>query len=373
LRQRALQEGEFIDFGVVMEGEQTLVELCRGQGSGSIPGLIHRQGEDILYNGDRPFVENLEAVPFPTFERFELEKYSVKEIPIVSSRGCPYSCIFCPVKLAIGRRYRARSAQSVAEEIEYWYYRGYRRFDFVDDNFTLLNERVYQVCDEIEKRGLEGLRLHCGNGIRADRVDRKLLERMRGVGFDYIAFGVEAGNNKVLARLKKGETIEVVERAIKDACDLGYEVTLFFLLGSPGETREDVMDSVALAQRYPVADVRFYNIIPFPGTELAEWLAENCYFLRQPEDYLSDSSAWIDDPLFITPEMGYGERKRLRRYVSQVTRSVFRRRIQRKLGRYGPLGKVGATFYCSDLMQKLVTSNQSVNRLVKKLAGRLAR
>ena len=82
------------------------------------------------------------------------------------------------------------------------------RFNFGDDNLTFFKDRVYEICDEIEKRGMNDLDIRCGNGIRADRVDRALLKRMREVGFSYLAFGVEAGNNRILGILKKGEKIE---------------------------------------------------------------------------------------------------------------------------------------------------------------------
>ncbi len=129
---------------------------------------------------------------------------------------------------------RVRCAENVLDEIEYWYERGYRKFNFVDDNFTFYSDRVHEICDGIERRGLNNLKFTCTNGIRADRVDRQLLTRMKEVGFYYIAFGVEGGNEKILKSLKKGETMEPIKRAIKDVCDLGYEVMLFFLVGSPG-------------------------------------------------------------------------------------------------------------------------------------------
>lgn len=321
LRTKVLQECLNIDYGITLEGEQTIVELCHGDVPDSqIKGLLYREPSgQVVYTGDRKLIEDLDANGFPTYSRFELDKYP-RRITIVTSRGCPYQCIYCPAPLAIGDRFRMRSPNSVVDELEYWYKRGYREFEIADDNFTLQRNRVSEICDEIRRRGLSGLRISCGNGIRADRVDRGLLIQMRDVGFHYISFGVEAGNNRVLKRLKKGESIEAIERAISDACALGYRVTLFFLLGSPDETEADVEESVRLALRYPVYDVRFYNLIPFPGTELYDWVITNHYFVEQQEgyEYLNNASHWINNPIFQTPELPREERKKLYQWANNT-------------------------------------------------------
>ena len=143
---------------------------------------------------------------------------------------------------------------------------------------------------------------------------------MKEVGFSYVAFGVEAGNNKVLKALNKGEDIESIEKGIKDACEIGFRVHLFFLLGSPSETEEDVKDSVRLALRYPVEHVRFYNILPFPNTVLYNRLIEEGRFVRNPEFHLNDSSHWVFSPVFETPELSSKERVRLLRWANDVTK-----------------------------------------------------
>ncbi len=97
-------------------------------------------------------------------------------------------------------------------------------------------ERVIEVCEEIKRRNFKGIELNCNNGIRADSVNYEILKHMMDAGFKYLAFGVEAGNNKILKNINKGETIEVTEAAIKNVLDLGFKVTLFFIVGFPGET-----------------------------------------------------------------------------------------------------------------------------------------
>lgn len=173
LREKVLEECSVIDYGITLEGERTIVELCNS--CISMPQtkglLFRRESGEITYTGDREFIVDLDANGFPTYSRFELDRYP-RRINIVTSRGCPYQCIYCPVQKAIGERFRARSPGSIADEFEHWYSRGYREFEIADDNFTLQRNRVSEICAELKRRGLSGMRIACGNGIRADRVDK---------------------------------------------------------------------------------------------------------------------------------------------------------------------------------------------------------
>ena len=372
LREKVLKDCPAIDFGVTLEGEKTLLELCQGEDIINIKGLIYRdQKENICYLSDQEFIDPLDLVPFPRYEKFDLKKYP-KVITIASSRGCPYACIYCPVKRAIGRSLRVRNASNVVDEFEYWYRRGYRDFSFADDNFTFYQERVYQICDEITERKLVGLRIRCGNGIRADKVTKDLLKKMKEVGFYHLAFGVEAGNDRILKNIKKGTHLKVIKQAIKNACDLDFEVTLFFLIGSPGETWGDFLDSIKLAREYPVMRVSFYNLIPFPHTELYDWAKKNNYFTIPPERYLNDASGWVNQPLFATPEFSLEQRKKAYNYDQEfIKKEIFPRVKERniwltkqKLKDYyrisGPLADIISWIYNIDLLQ------HKLGKLIKK-------
>jgi radical SAM superfamily enzyme YgiQ (UPF0313 family) len=325
LREKVLNECRAVDFGITLEGEEAIVELCRDEKPlREIRGLLFRDNAGgITYTGDRDFIYDLDRIGFPKYAKAELDKYP-RFVNIVTSRGCPYDCIYCPVQATIGRKFRIRNAASIAEEIQFWFDKGYREIGIADDNFSLIKERAFALCDEIEKRKMKGLKISCGNGLRADRVDRKLLSRMKEVGFWYIAFGVEAGNNRILVNLRKGEKIETIEQAIKDACELDYRVTLFFLLGSPGESKADIDDSLRLVKKYPVYDARFYNLIPFPNTALYDWASKNNYFRKDPDKFISEASHWVNDPVFETPEMSLLQRKKLHQWANnQAMRYTF--------------------------------------------------
>ncbi|HZD60849.1 MAG TPA: radical SAM protein [Anaerolineae bacterium] len=365
LKTKVLEDCPELDYGVIFEGEDALSELCLGDDVRGIKNLIHRSDGAIVQNEQREFKMNLDELSWPRYEKFELEKY-VPEVEIYSSRGCPHECIFCPNRL-ISPIYRARSPKHVVDEMQYWYEKGYRQFNFDDDNFNYVRSRVFAICDEIERRGLKNLFLRCSNGIRADRADREMLVRMKEVGFHYIAFGADAGNNRMLEIVKKGETIEDIERAVKNACELGYDTKLLFVVGTPQEAWDDVEDKVRLSRKYPVKDVHFYNIIPYPGTELFDWIKEKGYFLRDPADYLNDVSVLENTPVFETPELPAAKRKELFNYLRSVQNEVHRKAITSMFDDYGVLGKVAGYILANQTAEKLFYQNFAVRRFAERL------
>lgn len=355
-KEEVLKECESMDFAVLQEGEGPLLSLCRGKDVREIKDLIFRKNGNILYSGERESLPDLDSLPFPKYEDFELNKYGFG-VSIVSSRGCPFKCIYCSAH-AIRNRFRARSARNVADEMEYWYKKGYREFGFQEDNPAFDKKRLLELCDNIETRKIKDIAIMCGNGVRADKVDKEILSRMKEVGFKRLAFGVEGGNNKVLKNIKKGETIEVIKKAIKEACDLNFFVSLFFIVGSPGETPEDVDDSINIALSYPIANVSFYNLIPLPGTELYKWVQDNNYFLIKPEVYLNAGS-FIQmgcRPVFETPEFPAKERVRVLRKTKKIERIVKRLEMERKLRAGILLNKLIAYIYTLSWVQKFENS-----------------
>ena len=362
-KEQVLEECHAIDYGVIYEGEETLLELCHGEVPESqIKGLMTRVNGSVHYPGDREFLQDLDRYPFPRYEKFELNKY-IPEVEIYSSRGCPHECIFCPNRI-INPCFRVRSPDHVVDEMEYWYRKGYRQFNFDDDNFNKIMKRVYEICDEIERRNLKNLFLRCSNGIRADSTDRQLLTRMREVGFNYIAFGADAGNNKMLTLNKKGEKIEDIEEAVKNACELGYEVKLLFVVGTPGETWEDVEDDVRLATKYPLQDVHFYNIIPYPGSELFDWIEKNDRFLKKPEYYLNNVTFCDIDPIFDTPELPKEKRIELFHYLSDVRKQVHKRLVGRMYNKIPIIGSLAQYIVTTDIFLKLFYQSIALRKFV---------
>ena len=373
LREKVLKDCPGIDYGIILEGDSSFIELCKGKEPDEIQGLIYRRSGQVVKNDFHKFIMDLDSLSFPKYESFELDKYPTRQIGIITSRGCPYDCIYCPVIAAIGKQFRQRSARSIVDEIEYWYDRGYREILILDDNFTLSRRRVEQVCDLLGKKDFKGISLKCPNGIRADRVDRILLKAMREVGFDMISIGVEASNDMVLKNIKKGEDVAKIEETIRDACDLGFDVVLFFMIGSPGETPEDIKSSFLLAMRYPVSNAAFYNIIPFPATELFDWINDNGYFLRSPDDILNNASHFINEPSFFTPEMSAEERKKAFKMGRTVSRKIRRRFIERKTAGPWLAQKAFSWIYTLPLVEEALISNGVLIRTKERLKRLLPR
>jgi radical SAM superfamily enzyme YgiQ (UPF0313 family) len=156
------------------------------------------------------------------------------------------------------------------------------------------------------------------------------------------------------------------------SCDVGFNVILFFLVGSPTETRADVEDSMALARKYPVADARFYNIVPFPNTELFEWVRERGWFLRDAEDYLNDASLFENSPCFETPELNEAERRDLLALTGKLTKEIRQASLTRRLTRLGPAGRIAASVFLSDRFRSLYLGNRQVRAAGERLKALLA-
>ena len=358
LNKKLLEQCSAIDYVIQYEGERSMVQLCKSGDPWEVPSLVFRQGEEIVMNEQAKFINDLDSIPFPQYKKFDLCRYPGRSMPIVSSRGCPYGCIYCPIRLSMGRKFRARSAEHVVDEIEFWYKRGKRRFGIADDCFTFDRNRVVQICDEIRKRNIKDLMLNCSNGIRADRVDRELLTIMREVGFFDLSFGIESCNDRVLKNLKKGEDVVTLSRAVQDACDLGYDVGLFFLIGSPGETPADLENSIQFALRYPIARVSFYHLIPFPGTELHEWVHKNNYLVRPESEYLNDIPHWLNKPIFYTPEFSYNDRKKCFIITRQIMIKIKKKFVRRKLKNFGIIRDLVAYILTLPFVEKQFNYNR---------------
>jgi len=328
------------DYSLKYEGEQLLLDLCKGKDLSQISGLVYRKNKEIIKNPHKSFLD-IKQLPFPKYKKFELNKYLRKQINIMTSRGCPHDCIYCSIKTTMGKPVRMRTPKNVIQEIKYWYDEGYRNIDVIDDNFAFNKKRVLEICEEIEKLGVKDLNLMCGNGIRADRVDREILKKMKEVGFSEISIGAEVGNNKMLKAIKKGETLEQIENAIRISCELGFNVTLFFVMGLPKETMSDLKDSIKLALKYPINNACFYNATPFPGTELYDYVKKNNLFIVKNPDYLN-TMAQFNNPIFITPEFPIKQRKKMQKLTKKVEKEILRRTFVRKLKKFGILSEISS-------------------------------
>lgn len=273
-----------VDFVIHGEGEYSFLELAEalkdGKEFNNILGISYKEDGKIKNNPARPFIENLDELPFPARHLLPMKKYfyvDAKAWPmttIFTSRGCPGRCTYCSAHLIFGRGFRARSAKNVVDEIEQLVKEGFMEIHFLDDTFTLERDRVIEICDEIKKRSLKFLWC-CPNGVRVNMVDMELLKRMKEAGCYSLAFGFESGNQQILNKIKKGITLEQSKNAIRLAKAAGMETWGFFMMGLPGDTEQTVRDTIDFAKELDPDIAKFHITIPLPGTELFElWKKE---------------------------------------------------------------------------------------------------
>ena len=272
-----LLRAPWIDVVVIREGERTLVELIRaverGTGFGQVAGIAFREDKKVVITEPRPPIENLDELPFPARHLLPISKYRALGAPcnLITSRGCPYGCIFCSGRRIFGRKVRFRHPKLVVDELEAIHNElGFDRINIVDDTFTVNHRHARDICDEILRRNLN---IQWTVFARVDTVTRDLLEIMKEAGCTYLLFGVESGSQQILNTIKKGITVDAVRKGVKVTTEAGIEVFASFILGLPGESPETARESVALAAELRSeygAKYGFHLLSPLPGTELYE-------------------------------------------------------------------------------------------------------
>lgn len=309
LYDKVLREA-FVDYAITREGEYSLVELMDDlKPLSQISGLVWIKNKNVIKNESRKFEYHVDELPFPAYDLFPMDKYVDKKIPVVTSRGCPYRCTFCANKASMGVAWRPRSPENVVEEVRVWYQKGFNTFHFVDDNFTLDMRRAEKICDLIIASGMK-IKWDLRNGIRVDRIDENLLAKMKQAGCFYFALGIESIDQEVLDKMKKDLKTEDIEKGVQACEKAGIPFGGFFIIGLLGDTYEKFLKCYEFAKKHDFSEVRFYNPMPFPGTELYEELVQKDLLVIDPDDYLNNNSKFKNEPVFATPEFTLEERKK---------------------------------------------------------------
>lgn len=276
--------GEDFDYGVVGEGEVTLLELLntleKGGDISRVSGLAYKEDGRVKTTGRRDYIRDLDSLPFPdrdslpALSAYHPSQSSYRRLPLgtmVTSRGCPHHCVFCD-RSVFGNLYRARSAANVVDEMETLIEKHRaREVRFWDDTFNLLPKRVFQICDEIRSRGLD---VEWSCVARVSNMTRELLAAMRRAGCWQVDYGVETGNPDVLRGIHKGITMDLVKRTVRLSRAAGLRVRAFFMLGLPGETEETMQQTIDFAKSLDLDVAVFHITTPLPGTELYEGAIE---------------------------------------------------------------------------------------------------
>jgi len=261
-----------IDLVVMGEGETAITELYRhikeGRDFRHLENIAYMHDGKIIKNKRAMPIEDIDKMPSFPYHRFNEKKYDLGIV--MTSRGCPYDCIFCSNRVVTGKRYRFRSTKSVMDDLDTIYHRyGKKHIAFWDDNLLVSKDRIYNLLSEIRKAGFNK-KVTFTFQARADNVDNVILKDLFNAGFESIFFGIETSSNRLMKILKKGESLEDCRRAVAMAKDIGFIVGATFIYGIPGETHKERMDCVKLTKELGLDMVRYNNATPYPGTELFE-------------------------------------------------------------------------------------------------------
>ena len=290
--ERTVSESQETDVVVRGEGELTLLELAQLSTNSNlknlqdVAGITFRKNGKVFRTPDRPFIQNIDALPHPTLKHFQLSKYRIlgkTYLPIITSRGCPFQCAFCLSSQMCGKSFRARSPENVLDELE-WLKNTYKAdaFTFYDDTFTFDRARALEICEEMKKRKFI-TPWDCRT--RVDRVNKEVLATLSNANCQLIHFGVESGSQKMLNAMKKGTTVEQNEIAIKWAKEVGISVAISVIVGYPGETLDMLKKTIDFIRRTEPDYVYMCEAVPYPGTELYDLVKELGWGL--PSDWSS--------------------------------------------------------------------------------------
>ena len=258
-----MSEAKNVDFAVMGEGEYSMldiVKLTEGKmKADAVQGIAYREHGRIVQTTRRPFLTNLDELPYPAYNLVDMEQYlnpekieyrSFKDraISMITSRGCPFNCVFCAVHLHMGKAFRAHSVNYVVNHIKYVVDKYHvKTIFFEDDNMTFDLNRFDAICDGIINGKIK-FKWETPNGIRADYLTQNLLKKMKRSGCQSVFFGVESGDQHVLDEIiSKSLDLNAVMNVAKMCKDIGLSTAAFYIIGFPGETKADMMKTVDFA------------------------------------------------------------------------------------------------------------------------------
>lgn len=267
-----------IDFAVRGDGEQTLLELCRGESPAKIQGLSYRSGGKVVHNPARPVLMDLGQLPMYAYHLVPMHKYypavgAYRRLPAINmlmTRGCPGKCIFCN---SAESTLRTRPAAKVVEEIIHLRDKyGIREIQFYDDTFTVMKKNVLDFCRLMDEKKV-GVGFSCF--ARTDCLSEEMACALKKAGCHQVMFGVESGSQKILKILRKDIDLERTKQAVRLVKKAGMEVRAAFIFGTPGETEQTIEETLSYAIELD-PDIAIFNITtPYPGTQLYAWAEQN--------------------------------------------------------------------------------------------------
>lgn len=306
-----------LDFVVLGEGEETIRELVEAIENNparisSIDGIGYRQDGAVYVNPKTRFIEDLDVLPSPAWHLMNVDHYFGLDMShgkrscqrffsIITSRGCPARCVFCTAFNVWGRRYRARSAEKVVDEIKILVNQYHiEELLIEDDNFTFDVKRAEEICNLIIEEKIR-VKFDTPNGIAAYKLTPQLIYKMKQAGFERINIAIESGNQEALLKVIKKPLILEKVRTIVDYCHtIDLDVGTFFIIGIPGTTLSQMWDNYRFSRKLKLYSPFISVATPYPGSELYTICRDNGYL--SPDFNLED--LYIRKFSIITPHWG---------------------------------------------------------------------
>ena len=269
------------DYIVIGEGEETIVELMESLSNDIDPrfvqGIGYLRKKNTIITAKRPDIEDLDSLPFPDFEQFDVDNYFKRQtpnsdyylyiednprfLPIITSRSCPLNCTFC--YHPIGKNYRIRSLDNIFEEVELLI-KKYQINSIIplDELMTVSKKRMNAFCEGIKPYGLNWI---CQ--LKVNVANQDLLHKMRDSGCYYISYGIESASNPILDSMKKYNTVEEIEVGLAQTKKANIGIQGNFLFGDPKETLDTANETLDWWKEHGYYHINLSEILPYPGSE----------------------------------------------------------------------------------------------------------
>jgi anaerobic magnesium-protoporphyrin IX monomethyl ester cyclase len=291
-----IQQDPSIDYAVLGEPDQTVIQLMRGRPLAEISGLLYRDGAEWRRNPERKFERDLDSIPFPRWELFPTDRYIIPRsanagrlrfLPMLTSRGCPFGCNYCPYPVGQGLLWRYRSPKNVVDEIEHLIRDFHVEYVlFRDPLFSANKKRVTAICEEIIQRGLT-VQWRCET--RIDCLDEPTIAIMARAGCTGVNFGVESIDPQIQKNVERkpiseSQFVETVALFRK----YNIKTFAFFVVGLPGDTLDTILATIRFGLKLKASWIQFTVATPFIGTKLHDWAVD--HGLIEAEHYKMISS-----------------------------------------------------------------------------------
>ncbi len=325
-------EDENVDIVVRGEGEFTFHEVISAyendEGFDKIKGVSYRDGNSgrIIHTEERELLEELDILPFPALHLIPMDDYhqipdAVFALPLramITSRGCPFKCIFCSARLMSGYKYRYRSPENVLGEMDILINKyNAKQIAMLDDNFVVNRERTVNICEGMIRRDFHK-RTVWTCAARADQVEEELMRIMKKAGCKLISFGVETGTQRIMDLIQKDETLEQIQKAVELGKKAGLLIRGTLMLGLPTETVEESRKTIEFAKNIGLDFAKFSIATPYPGTVLYNLAKKQGLIDADDWSRFSSMAGFSDyDPVYVPEGREPGELKKLQKTATR--------------------------------------------------------